>query len=241
MMNKQREIENLAQNSLTEFARARTCVIGKAATGNVVKWKNEIFVVTCDHVAHDFVNGHLGENILLKNNIKFSYENFSLAAYTKKYDIAVLQCKNRIDTSFYYEIENFNFLEDFSIQDFSETNFFFCGYPGEIVERDEKGIGFKYFTYMTISHKNIPHQNDFLYCEYPVNAFVIDNISGQRRHPPNPKGMSGSFVFQLKKFTGKIWSPDFAEIVAMQIEWDEKSFLKCSNIKFLKEMFDQIG
>ncbi len=71
----------------------------------------------------------------------------------------------------------------------------------------------------------------------------IDTANRSKIKLPPALGLSGSFVLKVPKFAGKqkkIWTPDLAKVIAMQIEWDEANFLRSSNIKLMFALLDKL-
>ena len=230
----------MIHSAIDKFVLAKTCYIGNG-TGNLLRYKNRIYIVTCQHIADDILKVKDFE-VILQGNIKLKKDKLGdVISTTSKMDISLIEIfdsKLKIDC---YRIDNFEFIEDFTKADFSRTNFFLLGYPDSLSFKSDKGKNLLHMSYMTLLSKNKPSTKDFLFVDY--NRSVESNRiidTDLNYNLPHPGGMSGSFLFQVKVFEAKqneIWTPPIVKIIGIQQSFDRiGNWIKCSNIKYLKEL-----
>jgi len=97
-------------------------------------------------------------------------------------------------------------------------------------------------SYMTIKSKNRKSEENFIYLDYEVKKEqkIIHEKEIKSLLPKAP-GLSGAFIFKLDRFEGgknELWHPSFAKAIAVQSSWDEKSWIKGSNIKYLYQLLN---
>lgn len=239
-MNKQIVLDDMIHSAIDRFVLAKTCYIGNG-TGNLLGYKNKVYIVTCRHIADDIFNEKDFE-VILQGNLKVRKEKLSYKnRTTSEVDIGLIEILGRELKFDFYTIDNYEFIEDFTKADFNRSNFFLLGYPDNLSFKKENEKYLMHLSYMTLLKKDKPITKDFLYVDY--NKLVETNriIETELDYKlPHPGGMSGSFLFQVKIFEGdqeKIWSPSNIKIVGIQQSWDRiGNWIKCSNIKYLKEL-----
>ncbi len=239
------EVNKFVHTSLTEYLKDRIVVFGNG-TGNLIRIGNRSFIVTCRHVATDFFKLPFSY-IILRDNHRIPKSQLCLIAQTDlNIDIAIIEIKGTYTARGVFTPSDFQLIDDFSSFDFSNTNVILCGLPSDIAQRDEEGnVYHVLMSFMTLPHKTIRQEVDYFYCEYPTVKHVVENQSVRRLKLPPAPGLSGSFILKVSQFDGTkedFWLPSFAKVFAIQQSWDESSFVKGSNLKYLVSLFrDEIG
>ena len=132
------------------------------------------------------------------------------------------------------------------IPNYREYNFensflFIYGFPyTKHFFKDDK----EYITYISYADKlskDKEPNEQFIYFEYDTTR--ERSIVGSEKLKttlPDPRGLSGAFIFKIDRFDGekdKIWYSELvAKAIAVQISWNKKSRLRGSNIKYLYEL-----
>ncbi len=76
-----------------------------------------------------------------------------------------------------------------------------------------------------------------------MDSPVRDSHTGDKVALPAALGLSGAFILKIPAHADQsrsIWSPTSAKVMAIQIEWDKKNYIKCSSIIHLKPMLDTV-
>ena len=216
------------------------CIVGGIGTGNLLRINERRFIVTCKHVADIFFSNKQYV-ITLKSNKKIKQDNLIYLKHSKsQYDTALIEIMDRNVGGTFYELSDIEVIEDFSKYSFTESNIHLCGFPDSIKIEDSTSIRRKWFSYLTIPIES-KNEEDFLYCDYTMNSYVQNFKSNYNIKLPLAPGLSGSFVHLVntsKISVNKIWSLKSIKVIAMQIEWNEKSYLKCVNIKHLQKLLN---
>jgi len=239
------ELKKLADetySALAHYAMPKTCYL-EGATGNLLRYKKEFYIITCKHVADVFFDNNDSE-VILRNNFRIKKNRLKYVQRTNNdIDIAVLKLMDNKLESGYFSIENFEFIDDFSTHSFKESLFFICGYPENInfVKDDKKYI--LYMTYLTERSDIKSPTKDFIFIQYNQNSESNRVVKTKLKSKlPNPKGMSGAFLLKLNTFKRKkeeLWTPYLAKVIGIQISWNKKNLLKCSNIYYLRKLLSQ--
>jgi hypothetical protein len=239
-MDKQLNLNDIIHSAIDRFVLSKTCYIGDG-TGNVLRYKNRIYIVTCGHITDEIFKSNDFEVILQGNN-KLKKEKLKYRiSTTSKIDISLIEILDSGLNVDYYTLDNFEFIEDFKKANFSKSNFFLLGYPDKLSFKTEKGKNLVHMSYMTRLKNDKPITKDFLFVDY--NRSVESNRIIQTElnyNLPHPGGMSGSFLFQVKVFEveqNKVWSPSTIKVVGIQQSFDRiGNWIKCSNIKYLRDL-----
>ena len=239
-MNKQMVLDDKVHGAIDSYVLSRTCYLNNG-TGNLFKYNNKTYIVTCKHIA-DGILSEKNFEVLLRKNLRIKKEKLDYKYCSSlEIDIGVIEILDENIEVNYYTIDNFGFIEDFREADFSKSNFFLLGYPYDLSFQTDRGKDILHISYMTLLKKNKPVTKDFLFVDYNRTVETNRIIESELNYKlPHPSGMSGSLLFQVKVFEGskeKIWSPDQIKIVGIQQSWDKLgNWIKCSNIKYLKEL-----
>ncbi|MBI4549079.1 MAG: hypothetical protein HY707_13935 [Ignavibacteriae bacterium] len=230
------EVNKLAHSSLTEYLKDRIVVLANS-TGNLLKVADRSFIITCRHVADHFFERPF-RNAILRDNHRIAKAQLCIVAQTGlNIDIAVIEIHGSYTARGVFTLSDIESIEDFSKHDFRSTNIILCGIPYDIGQHDEGGNRYHVaMSFMTLPHRSIPQEPDYLYCEYPTIKDVLENISERKIKLPAAPGLSGSFMLTVSQFEGsekELWSPSFAKVIAVQQSWDQSSFVKGSNVKHL--------
>ena len=230
------------RQSLIEFAKSKTCIVGGIGTGNLVLVKDKIYIVTCQHVAEAFFKNNKSV-VTLYSNRKLKQNELKYISNSELYDIALIEILVQIGSEQFYEFTDFIFIDDFAKYNFEQSDIHLLGFPFEFRIEDNLNIARYWFSYLSIPMLN-KTEKDFLYCDYPLNKNSTYFESNYNTKLPYAPGLSGSFVHIISNPNYKeedIWSIKFVKVVAMQIAWDEKSYLKCVNINQLNYLINQIS
>ena len=234
-------IDDFKRQSLIEYAKSKTCIVGGIGTGNLVLINDKIYIVTCQHVAKEFFKNNRSV-VTLYSNKKLKQSELKYISNSELYDIALIEILVQIGSEQFYELTDFIFIDDFAKYNFEQSDIHLLGFPFEFRIEDNLNIARYWFSYLSIPMLN-KTEKDFLYCDYPLNKNSTYFESNYNTKLPSAPGLSGSFVQIISNPNYKeedIWSINFVKVVAMQIAWDEKSYLKCVNINQLKYLINQI-
>jgi hypothetical protein len=112
------------------------------------------------------------------------------------------------------------------------------GTPGQLAKDEPDGIFYTPLSFLTLPISEKLPSSDFLYCKYPTQSDVVENRSDRKLKLPAAPGLSGAFMIKVRFGTPKdiVWSPNIARVIAIQHRWDQKSYVKGTNIKHLIEL-----
>ena len=236
-----RDLEYQARHTLTEYARARTCSLGGVGTGNVLRVHGRAFVVTAKHVADEFYKLKR-PRVVFQHNYKILSEHLEYISSTDdNLDIALIAVHDLNPEVVSYEYEDFEFIDDFRTYNFDRVNLHVCGLPEQLQHKTETDLFYSWMSYITTPCPHPPAAKDFLFCHYPMHGAVRHSHTGGEVPLPAARGLSGAFILKEAKYADQstaIWSPTEAKVIAIQIAWDKKTYIKCSNIIHLKPMLD---
>ncbi len=237
----QQKLNSEIHNALTERIRSRSCEISDG-TGNIIKYDGKIYIVTCKHIADDFFKAN-NSYVILRNNDRIYKNQLKYYCHTKDYlDIALISVLDNDLVKVYYELNDFDAIDDFNKYDFSKTNLFICGFPSQIsfIKNSRKNI--LYLSYGTIISDTKPSDENFIYLSYNRESDSNITREGLITKLPEAPGLSGAFIFKVETFKGEltdIWQPSLAKIIAIQTDWNKKNWLKATNIKYLFGLLKQ--
>jgi len=245
-MDKQAIVDDFVHAAIDSFVLSKTCYLANG-TGNVIKYNDRIYIVTCRHIADDIFDERNFNEVLLRNKQRIKKDKLRYIDKTNsEIDIGLIEIlENNLNVD-YYTLDNFEFIEEFKKADLSKSNFFLLGYPESISIKKGTGKNMLHFSYMTLPKKDKPITDDYIYLDYNrmdenSNRIVDTDLISKL---PHPGGMSGSFLFQVKIFEGRqeeIWSTSYIKVVGIQKSWNKKNWIKCSNIKYLKALLFNVN
>ena len=237
-----RELEYQARHSLSEYAKARTCSLGGVGTGNVVRVNGEAFVVTAKHVADTFYELKRPQ-IIFHHNVKIASRQTSYSARTDDtLDIALIALHDLDAEVPAYDYDDFEFIDDFQKYDFNGVDLQVFGFPEQLQHETESDLFYSWMSYVTIICSDPPPTSDFLFCQYPMETPVQDSRRLDKAPLPAARGLSGAFILKVRSHDSRssaVWSPTAAKIIAIQIAWDKRSYIRCSNIAHFKTLLHQ--
>jgi hypothetical protein len=237
-----RELEYQARHSLTEYAKARTCSLGGVGTGNVVRLNGDAFIVTAKHVADTFYELKRPQ-VIFHRNVKISTGETTYSARTDDpLDIALITLHDLDTEVSAYEYDDFEFIDDFRTYDFNGVDLQVFGFPEQLQHETKSDLFYSWMSYVTIVCSDPPATSDFLFCQYPVETPVQDSRQLDKVTLPAAPGLSGAFILKVRSQDSPslaVWSPTTTKIIAIQIAWNKKSYIKCSNIAHLKTLLPQ--
>ncbi len=235
------DLEYQARHSFTEYARSRTCSLGGVGTGNVLRVHGRTFIVTAKHVAASFYELKRPRAIFHRNHKVPSQRLEYVSSTDDNLDIALIAVHDLNAEVVAYEYNDFEFINDFGAYSFDRVNLQVCGFPEQLQHETESALFYSWMSYTTIPCSYPPPTKDFLYCHYPMASPVQKSSTGDNLALPAAPGLSGAFILKMQGYVDSstpIWSPTAAKVIAIQIEWDKKNYIKCSNIINLKPMLD---
>lgn len=236
-----KKLEELARKSLIEYSKARMCLVASIGTGNLVSNDGKKYIFTCKHVADEFFEMKTPVVTLLSNQ-KIEIDKLNYLGSSDEFDIAVIEVNDNTISDLFYELADFQSIDDFTEYNFEEVDLHLCGFPFSFRYETESERERFWFSYLTVPIKS-KIEKDFIYCDYPVGKDLELFNSGDKSKLPDPKGMSGSFVHLIDSPAIKeneIWSLRFVKVIAMQTAWNKKSYLKCVNIKHIKSILNDL-
>ncbi len=241
---KQVQLDRQTRHALNLWVKSRSCYVRAIGTGNLLRYDGRVFIATCRHVADEFFQMQSGRYIILQKNKRIYDKQLRYAAFTDdETDIGIIEVIGECELPAAYEFKDFELIDDFSAYSFDNTNLVVCGYPSQLKDERENGVYNMPMSYHTIPYSKKPSDKDFLYCAYPMELENIETSSGSKIKLPRAPGLSGSFVLKVTRYLGeqeKIWTPNLAKVIAMQIKWDFKNYLKGSNIKHMFTLLDKL-
>ena len=210
--------------------------MGSLGTGNLLRHDNRLFIATCLHVAEKYFRLKR-PYVILRGNTRIHTEELELVSRTNdQIDMALIRIAGAYSSVAAYEPDDFEIIQDFSKYSFEEANLFLCGFPEHLSFEREDGYHHVWMSYMTLPDDGASHTEDFIYASYEMKK--DDNVTsdGLRTLLPKAPGISGSFVLKVTPFdvnSPQLWTPSMAKVIAMQVSWNQKTWIKASNIKHL--------
>jgi hypothetical protein len=237
-----RELEYQAWHGLTEYAKARTCSLGGVGTGNVVRLNGHTFIVTARHVADTFYELKRPQ-VIFHRNLKIASRQTTYSAKTDDtLDIALIALRDLDAEVSAYEDDDFEFIDDFERYDFNGVNLQVCGFPEQLQQATKKDLFYSWMSYVTVVCSDPSATRDFLFCHYPMEFSVQDSRRLDKVALPAARGLSGAFILKVRPHDSdspEIWSPTAAKVIAIQIAWNKRSYIKCSNICHLTTLLHE--
>jgi hypothetical protein len=232
-----RLLDNVTHTALIERMKQKICLLNDAV-GNLFKFNNKLFIVTCKHVADGFFHQN-NPYIILRDNTRIYSENLKyVASSNDSIDIALIEILNRKQINEYFETFDLQIIEDFNNSELENSVFFIFGFPKQLhFSKDEKEY-IPWMSYMTIKSKNVKSDTDFLYLDYDRNSEKNILIEKELKTIlPKAPGLSGALIFRIDRIDNKeIWHPSLAKAIAIQSTWNGENWIKGSNIKCLNQL-----
>lgn len=233
-------LRDATHSALTEAIRPKICSISDS-TGNIIKYKNKFYIVTCKHVAKVFF--YLKDkSIILKDNSRIYPDELKYIDSTNDdIDIALIEILNNTNVKNYFEEKDIEVIPDFREYNFENSFLFIYGFPyTKHFFKDDK----EYITYISYADnlsKDKEPNEQFIYFEYDTaRERSIVGSEKLKTTLPDPRGLSGAFIFKIDRFEkgkNEIWKPtSVANAIAIQTSWNKNKWLKGSNIKYLYEL-----
>jgi hypothetical protein len=233
------DLEHQARRALTELARSRTCSLGGIGTGNLLRVRERAFIVTAKHVADHFYKLKR-PRIIFRHNYKILSEQSEYVSSTDdNVDIALIAVNDLKAEAVSYGYEDFKFIDDFRTYNFDRVNLQVCGFPAQLQHKGDADLFYSWMSYTTTPCLDPAATKDFLFCHYPICSPVRDSQTGDKVTLPAARGLSGAFILAIPAQADQsavIWSPTAAKVIAIQIAWDKKNYIKCSNIFHVRRM-----
>ncbi len=232
-------VERETRRALTEFASTRICSVGGEGTGNLIRHGGNLYVATCKHVA-DYYFKHKRPYIFNRENSRVISDNIEYAGCTDdRIDIALLKLVT--DPGWQaYELNDLEPIEDFSTHSFDRTNLLIVGLPAGLSYSTDIGRYHRSLSYLTIPDSQAG-SSDFLFAQYSPDRDLLTGDGLSIRLPP-ANGLSGAFILRVRPFTGddaSLWSPEEAKVVAIQVSWNKKTWIKGSSVTHLFSLLEQ--
>lgn len=236
-----RMLRNTTHTALTERMKPKICAINDAV-GNIFRHKNKFYIVTCKHVADDFFSQNYQYIIIRGNSRIYSDKLKYVASINSVIDIALIEILYSSQISEYFEEDDLEIINDYGVHEFENSVFFIFGFPEQLYFNKNGKQYIPWMSYSTIKSKNKISDENFIYLDYETNSEKnIINEKELKTFLPKAPGLSGAFIFKVDRFEGEkneLWYPSFAKAIAVQSTWNEKSWIKGSNIKFLYQLLN---
>jgi len=236
-----RLLHNTTHTALTERMKPKICAINDAV-GNIFRYRQKLYIVTCKHVADDFFSQN-HQYIILRGNSRIYRDNLKYIASTNSaIDIALIEILHSSQVSEYFEEDDLEIIDDYDNKEIENAVFFIFGFPEQLYFNKDGKQYIPWMSYMTIKSKNKKSDGNFIYLDYEVNN--EKNIINEKKLKsilPKAPGLSGAFIFKVDRFEGEkneLWKPSIAKAIAIQSTWNEKSWIKGSNIKYLYKLLN---
>jgi hypothetical protein len=236
------QIETTMKTALMERSKLRSCHINDS-TGNLLSYNNKKYIITCRHVADDFFNKKR-PYVLLRDNKRIYTENLIYQSCTnKELDIAVIEIIKQDQINYFYTKDDFEIIDDFSQILNNNISYFIFGYPFQLKYEEDGKDFILWMSYLTVKNKTVSSTQDFIFLDYQRESeknIIVEK--GLKTILPKAHGLSGAFIFKIEQFKEDnitLWSPSFAKIIAIQMGWNKKSWLKGSNTKHLFELLNK--
>lgn len=232
-------------DALTKWVKPKVCLINDAV-GNILKYKDNFYIVTCEHVTKDFFENKNSYIILDGNSRIYSDDLKYFGSIDNEIDVALIEVKNNDSIKNYFEEKDLEVIDNFSNYNFNNSSLFIFGFPKQFVIDKENKQYFHYISYGAELSKEKSSDDKYIYIEYDRSTERrIINEKELKAELPSARGLSGAFIFKIDRFEkGKndIWDPaSVAKAVAIQIEWNKRSWLRGVNIKYLFELLKKIN
>lgn len=162
-------LDNVTHMALIERMKQKICLLNDAV-GNLFKFNNKLYVVTCKHVADGFFyQNH--PYLLLRDNTRIYSENLKyVSSSNDSIDIALIEILNRSQINECFEPFDLQIIEDFNNNELENSVYFILGFPKQLhFTKDEKEF-IPWMSYMTIKSKNVKSDANFLYLDYDRNS-----------------------------------------------------------------------
>ena len=233
------DVEYEAGHILTEYARSRVCSMGGVGTGNVLRARGQAFIVTAKHVAEEFFKLKR-PRIIFRDNYKVPSQQLNYVSSTDdNLDIALIAVHDLNPGVLSYNYRDFEFIDDFRKYNFDRVNLQVCGFPKQLQHRTQNDLLYSWMRYTTTPCVNPPATKEFLFCHYPMNSPVRNSRTRDEVALPAAPGLSGAFILKIPTQADQsesIGSPTAAKVIAVQVAWDKRTYMKCSNIIHVKPM-----
>jgi len=123
-----RLLHNTSHTALTERVKPKVCAINDAV-GNIFRYQNKLYVVTCKHVADDFFSRN-DQYIILRGNSRIYSDKLKYLASTNNLiDIALIEILDSNQTIDFFEEDDLEIVNDLSKDDFENSVFLFLVFP----------------------------------------------------------------------------------------------------------------
>lgn len=231
--------------SFEEATRHRSCVLIYAntredtpghGTGMLLQHSGELFVLTCAHVACDFLSYPVGEIAVLSRAQRIQRTEVEIVHRDKDLDVQVLRVRPaarlRLDSIRPLALSDLGDERAYrNAVPSSEPRYCVIGFPGDdrirVVDDEKKQI---HMNPLLLVSMVLQHEPERLLLDYRHGLY-----DGE---PLPPSGISGSLVFEIAEGPSNEMIP--GRIVAMQTSWSsEHSVLSCSPVHQLRTIIER--
>lgn len=229
------EVNNKLQNSVIPIFKGTSELhIEQIGTGFYISYKNNLYVITANHVFKEDFNVLYPDSETTLGTIP--YEN-PFASETV--DLAVYPLKEPLKYIFKPYI-----LSENLINNYSEGKFFCCGYPATKCKFFNKQVKNIFKTFISEYESN-PNNEQFKIdprFEIPITFNRKDVISytGENISFPYPNGMSGGPLFSFNMDDNKQLKYEIAGILTRYDANNEKTMV-ATNMRLVQLMLDRIN
>jgi len=148
-----RLLHNTTHTALTERMKPKICSINDAV-GNILRYRQKLYIVTCKHVADDFFSQN-HQYIILRGNSRIYTDNLKYIASTNsEIDIALIEILHSSQVSEYFEEDDFEIIDDYNNKEIENTVFFIFGFPEQLYFNKDGKQYIPWMSYMTIKSKD---------------------------------------------------------------------------------------
>lgn len=217
--------------------------MGGDGTGFLIQSAGRYFIGTCRHVADAFF-GTKRPYVILRDNTRIQTEQLKYSRHTDiKLDTALIEIISDFPKADWFELEDFESIDNFATYDFEKTNLLLCGFPSELRTEKDDGFYSMPLTFSTVVDKDRPNSEEFIFAKYPVSEEVQVTDTEQTAKLPAAPGLSGAVIFKMEQFeadSDDLWAAGLGKIIAIQIKWDGLTWIKGVNIRHLLLAIDDV-
>lgn len=201
----------------------------KVGTGNLLTHDEQLFILTCSHVAVEACYDNNLE-VRFENDLVLRQDQISLFKKSEEDDVALL----RVEVDFKLgelnplTLDYFEFSNDLRTVTDQYSDFVVVGFPSSIAKVDNsmKTIRLAPLFYLTILLPEKQQTEEKMYLDYPSEKDGESEL-------PEAVGLSGAGIWKVQPMAdeNKIWSPTDWKIVAIQSAWKQGKYIVGKRVK----------
>ena len=171
-------LKDVVHHAIQERIKPRCCAISDA-TGNILKYKNKFYIITCKHVADYFFNRNNQNNyVILRDNSRIYSDKLKYIAATDNKidaDIALIEILDASHIEDYFEECDLQIVNDFKDTNSEYSFFFIFGFPEQLYFYKDNKQYIPHFSYGTNKSTIRNSDENFIYLEYIMNKELRSN------------------------------------------------------------------